>query len=61
MKVIIFDISKRSYQGAYGRGGGGGGACLFVVPRNLTGKIRIVGKYIVLKLVRKLINEIVVH
>ena len=59
MKVIIFDISKRSYQGAYGRGGGG--ACLFVVPRNLTGKIRIVGKYIVLKLVRKLINEIVVH
>ena len=58
MKVIIFDISKRSYQGAYGRGGG---ACLFVVPRNLTGKIRIVGKYIVLKLVRKLINEIVVH
>ena len=45
-------------------GGGderGGGACLFVVPWNLTGKIRIVGKYIVLKLVRKLINEIVVH
>ena len=23
VKVIIFDISKRSYQGAYGRGGGG--------------------------------------